>query len=119
MSNWKHENELFTSNIIGIPTSNGEVITKDYLEINDPDSFEVTLMLPVGGDSEKLVSLIHQEKLTYHRDGSMEREYTYHTFPKYSVGQVHMLSPIGRKMIYNHLIDTYGKENVKEIRKEQ
>ena len=118
MNDWKNVDKLFTGNIIGIRDSNQQIITPQYLKEENPEEFEITVMTPVGGDNERLVSLLNKETLTFHRDGSMERKYVYNTFSKYSVGQIHMLSPIGQKMLYNHIVDKYGKENVKESKKE-
>ena len=44
MNDWKNVDKLFTSNIIGIRDSNQRIITPQYLEEENPEEFEITVI---------------------------------------------------------------------------
>ena len=78
MNDWKNVDKLFTGNIIGIRDSNQRIITPQYLEEENPEEFEITVMTPVGGDNEKLVSLLNKETFIYDNNyGKVKSVYEY------------------------------------------
>ena len=115
MKDWQNLDKIFIANAVGVTTPDGPLY-KNQINSNI-DWFDVIIIKPVTNDNSDFLSLIYQERLRFYRDGRMERTYLYHTYPEDIIDNIKMINPIGKKMIYNHLIDM-GKIEVEEEKKE-
>ncbi len=102
MKDWQHLDKIFIANAVGLTTPDGPLY-KHQLE--NVDWFDTLIIKPISNDNSDFLSLIYQERLRFYRDGRMERVYLYHTYPEDTIDGIHMINPIGKKMIYNHLLD--------------
>lgn len=115
MSDWPNLDKIFIADAIGVNSDSiegGAILKDDFLDIN-PHFFDMLVIKPTTHGPETMNSVIYQERLRFFSDGSMERDYLYHTYPQQTIDGLHLLHPIGQKML-NSFIDDYKENKLKE-----
>ena len=116
MKNWKNSDKIFIQGADRVVTNTNQLITKELLDRLDCPIEDFAFIINKPCDNIELMdgsmALMYIEQLSFKQDGSMEREYIYHRYPKDTprtkVNNHPALTPWGQT-IFDRAIDSLEK----------